>query len=339
MVEVMKNIILDIDKLSDIKEVYDTRPNLFYIYFIYGVMFIFLVALTFCYFGKIDMVATASGAIRPNNHVSTVTNVVAGKITDVYYADGGWVEKGDPLYSVDSTEAEANLEELMKRRAQSAAWLEMHRRFIDAIESRKNPFSDDKESDEYEFYIKFENFLITYNDTKSNAAYEADKVRANINAETQEIAVLTEDTNGLKLLRGSIEQGRDLTGEMSVYKNKYLSYQTGLAVLENEYRGQRVKMERDTSADSNAAAASYYQKQIDGYRTLIQSIKNGRSGFSGVDAYSRLYDDYVNNLAESRRAYDAAQEKYDYYNRGGAGSGYVNDMLAYNKTMLEGYNY
>lgn len=89
----MKKTIIDMKDMSDSKELYGQRPNPFIPAFLYCLVALFLVGLIYSFFGKIEIVASASGVVRPNDDVGTVSCILGGKITEVCYSDGQLVHR------------------------------------------------------------------------------------------------------------------------------------------------------------------------------------------------------------------------------------------------------
>ncbi|MBO7638458.1 MAG: biotin/lipoyl-binding protein, partial [Treponema sp.] len=65
-----------------------------------------LIGLAFIWFvlAPFEEVIKASGYIRPQSNISSVSNAVTGKITKVDYSPGKEVKKGDLLLSIDPTQ-------------------------------------------------------------------------------------------------------------------------------------------------------------------------------------------------------------------------------------------
>jgi hemolysin D len=66
-------------------------------------------ALLVGYFGKIEIIASAQGKIRPIGQVKTVQSMENGKVTEIKVRDGDRVERGDVMVTLDSTEVRAEL--------------------------------------------------------------------------------------------------------------------------------------------------------------------------------------------------------------------------------------
>ncbi len=86
---------------------------------------------------------------------------------------------------------------------------------------------------------------------------------------------------------------------------------------------------------------NYYGELISDYEFLVSSIEEERSQFpSGHDSLCvLLWNDYVANLDEYRRKYDAAVNAYEQSLNDSNHSAYSEELLAYDRAMLEGYQY
>lgn len=63
----------------------------------------------FVYTGSIQSMVTGSGATKPKDS-ATITLTSAGKVQEVFVNEGDWVNEGDPLYIIDSSEAQKAVE-------------------------------------------------------------------------------------------------------------------------------------------------------------------------------------------------------------------------------------
>lgn len=74
---------------------------------IYIIASICLMILSILIFGCVDDVIKTKGFVRTKENVSSVNNVIAGKIVELNYKPGQKVYKGDILYKIDSSSYEA----------------------------------------------------------------------------------------------------------------------------------------------------------------------------------------------------------------------------------------
>ncbi|QEK12908.1 biotin/lipoyl-binding protein [Crassaminicella thermophila] len=97
----MKYVIQDIREMTDSRELLESKPHPFTIIFIYILISILLIGLIWSYFGEIDVVVKAQGVVRPNKRISTINNMINGKVKEVYIEEGKKVKKGEILYTID----------------------------------------------------------------------------------------------------------------------------------------------------------------------------------------------------------------------------------------------
>lgn len=74
---------------------------------VYTIISICLIVLCIILFGNIDEVIKTNGHVRTKENVSSVSNVIAGKITELNYKPGEKVYKGEILYKIDSSSYDA----------------------------------------------------------------------------------------------------------------------------------------------------------------------------------------------------------------------------------------
>ena len=133
----MKQLVYDIKEMSDSKEIYGHRPSPIFAVFIYTILGLLVAALLYCGFGKIEMVATASGVIRPNEEVGTVSSLRGGQVTQVDYYDGQVVQKNDVLLMVDTTDLQLQLEGLQASQQDLTQKISMVNKFVEGIKAEK----------------------------------------------------------------------------------------------------------------------------------------------------------------------------------------------------------
>ena len=89
----MKPIMIDMKEMSESTEVYDSRPHPFFVIFIYLILVVLGVAFLWMSFFKIDTVVKATGMIRTEDSIQTVTNLAGGNVQDIFVIDGQEVKK------------------------------------------------------------------------------------------------------------------------------------------------------------------------------------------------------------------------------------------------------
>ena len=124
----------------------------------YTIVLLFLTALGIVIFVRIDDVIKAGGIVRTKDNVSGVHNVIAGKITQLYYSPGAMVRKGDPLYLIDSSGYDAQFKTLSAEKQNLSTKLDGIRQLKESFDVGKNLV----EPSNTEAYSRFEYYLDKY---------------------------------------------------------------------------------------------------------------------------------------------------------------------------------
>lgn len=151
----MRTEIIDIKDISDSREVMMKKSPLAISVFISIIAVIVAVALVWACFGKIDTYVEASGEVRTKESISTITLANGGKIKNILLEDGAIVKKGDTIFECDSEYYEDQKQVISKQISNKKTEIDHHNKLIKAIETDKNLF--DKEA-ETEFYYQFVNY-------------------------------------------------------------------------------------------------------------------------------------------------------------------------------------
>tara|TARA_R110002167_G_scaffold211484_22_gene416049 strand:+ start:364 stop:1818 length:1455 start_codon:yes stop_codon:yes gene_type:complete len=94
---------------------------------IWAIIILFIIACIWAYFGKIDIVAVAQGKVIPSEYIKHIQPLEAGKIKAIHIKEGQYVQQGDPLITLDTTNTGADVErlrhEIEEREANSERFL------------------------------------------------------------------------------------------------------------------------------------------------------------------------------------------------------------------------
>ena len=166
-------------KLMNLNEMTDSRMMMEHkllplaLWFVYGLL-AFLVALViWAYFGEVDVVVKARGAVRPTETVATITSKTSGKIKGLYVSRNQTVEQGTLLMSLDDSELQIQKKAIVLERQQLLTELDMTKRFIEGLEKGSNPFS---KVDEEAYYFQFEKFQMDNRYSAETNALTQDKL-------------------------------------------------------------------------------------------------------------------------------------------------------------------
>ena len=165
----MKPIIMNINEMSDSREVYESKPNPVFAIFIYTILGIIVVALIWAYFGRIDIVVKSEGIIRPNSQVAMVLNTYGGKLEEVFINDGSLVNEGDILYIIEHDNLLTELDYYSKQLSETEYTLELLNKYKKSVEDGVNYFIELPEEEEY--LVKTRSYLINYKIAENDLDY------------------------------------------------------------------------------------------------------------------------------------------------------------------------
>ena len=206
--------------------------------FFYSIIFFVVIALMIVIFGKIDDVVKVRGIVRTKENVSSVKNVIAGKITEISYEPGQKVCKGDELFKIDSTIFEAQKENLLAVKKDLINKLEVVELLIQSFELEKNVIPHE----EILAFTRFDSYLKSLNELKMNALiaqklYQDEMenpkaMQSKKNMEMREIEFRLAETSVEKIRADFI---RDLYLEKNQLDLEMLQTEKELTALENQY--------------------------------------------------------------------------------------------------------
>ncbi|MDB5054514.1 MAG: hypothetical protein JWM44_2564 [Bacilli bacterium] len=110
----MRAVVRNLNEITDSREMFEAKAHPFITIFIAGLTVIIFAALVWSYFGEIDINVKASGVVRPNEMVSSVKNIVVGKVDKVNFKPGQKVKSGELLYSLEQSDLEVQSKALAK---------------------------------------------------------------------------------------------------------------------------------------------------------------------------------------------------------------------------------
>ena len=73
---------------------------------------LFIIAIVWAWFGKIDIESVAQGSVIPKGQVKAVQPLEMGKVEEILVVEGQHVNKGQPLVKLDPTESETDLQQV-----------------------------------------------------------------------------------------------------------------------------------------------------------------------------------------------------------------------------------
>lgn len=218
---------------------------------IWAIVILFTLATLWALFGKVDIVAVASGKIIPSEHIKQIQPLEAGKIEQIHVREGQYVKKGDPLITLETIQTEADVQRLSHELLERESTVKRLRAFERWLADGNRP-SDNTQPDTQGLTLSQQNLLnqqlseltARLNALKSEQrrqSAEQEMTQAEVTKKQRILPVLQERVDALDTLRkkeyGSklqylelrqelIEEEQDLLVQQARYKQLDASIQS-----------------------------------------------------------------------------------------------------------------
>jgi multidrug efflux pump subunit AcrA (membrane-fusion protein) len=307
----MKPILINIQEMSDSREVYESKPNIFFTLFIYFILGMLIIALIWMYFGRIDVVVKSEGMLRPNNQVATVVNTYGGTLETVNIEDGSSVQEGDTLYIVEHWDLLTEFEYYEEQLSETDRNLDFLNKYKQSVEDGINYFAET--SDEEEYFLKYQGYAINYGLMENDFLYSDKERELNLNTISDQLDFLKSKLIYIDTLKQAINQNKNQfenSGKEQEYYNLFLKYQSDYDSLTVQYNNAKVEIDNSTTEEGLVNSLGYYTGVLEGLKQLKASVLKGKSLFKASGSYSLQYEDFVNKKSDLTITYEQAKENY-----------------------------
>jgi len=152
----LRDYIIDINELSDSRELLEAKPPRVIKIFIYFVVGMLTITFVWISLFSIEITVKSPGIVRPVQDISVVKNIVSGAVKKINFTDGQEISKGDLLYSIETSSIDIEYDQVLSRIDRLETRKINLNILKDSIFSSKNGF---KES-EINFYNRYLNYQL-----------------------------------------------------------------------------------------------------------------------------------------------------------------------------------
>lgn len=249
----MKNIVLDINEITDSRQVYESKPNPFFRIFIYVVLGLLVSFIVWSCLFKIENTVKVGGVLEKNNDVISIVNKNDLIIDKVNIKDNDYVLKGDLLYSLKNDEIKKTYEDYKNLTRDESDRLKVLNAYLGALKGNEKEFNEVKDNKFYEEY-------------KTRLDYLNGKKSAILNSKQNENNA---NLNGINTYQTQINENNNTLWKLETLKSSITSRQNGFSYSDTYYYNT-----------ANAYIISYNQTAAD-YDAKIQELIN--TGASEID--------------------------------------------------------
>lgn len=309
----MKEVLVDINDLTDSREMYHTNPHPFVWVFTYILLALVVTAVIWSAFGKKEIVVKASGQVRPESGISTVRNVVGGEVEDVNYKQGMAVKTGDILFIIKHDDILLEKEAASSNLAEQEKELKNLKIYRASINSEINNFDAKTEP---VYYEKVRKMLMDLKFTQTDTAYKTTKLNEEKNLDSMQLDKRQQEIELLKKYINSLDNNKNYFNSSSElesqYKQKYEKFLISKADINRKF-DQQANDIKSNSFEAMKQALSEDRALLKAYQTLKKSVTDSKNYFPSGDRYASLYTDYEYKLNTLKNTYDEKKRIYDAY--------------------------
>lgn len=287
----MRGIEIKWDDISDSKEYYSSKPKPLMSILIYFILFIVTTAVIYSFIGKIEIVSTGNGSVRPNEKISIISSLTGGKISTLSYLDAQMVKAGETLIVLENS-YDLQIESIDKEIEKLAFEIEMTEKYIESLKVRENKFSSDLSSAEYEYFIRFTAMLNNAKSISNNNVADSKKLNVSKEGVEATISDLRNEVEMLSLLKQSIEQGKDLLRDNPKYKNIYQQYLLSLDMMKHDYNKTLDTLDQNNAQGRLTNNLNHLQSDLGNYKLFLKSLEDGQNHFPGNNPFGANYIEY-----------------------------------------------
>jgi len=220
----------------------ESKPNKFIIIFIYILIALIITFFTWTWFSEKEIVVKASGVVRPNSEIQTISNIVQDEVKSVKMKNGESVSKGDILFEIDSTNLEQEKkqvdDQIEKVNNDNSNLNKLNKCIVD----NKNYFNNNDKEKEY--YYKFK----SYESGNNVSLAEKNNISNSKNG-------LNNEKVNLGKLSKSIVEENNYNKKDSAYSAQYESYMSSKQMIQN-----KIEQLSNTKSDLNQQIESDNKK-------------------------------------------------------------------------------
>lgn len=279
----MKPIIVNMKDMSDSTEVYDSKPNRIYIYTIYLISLILIVAVLWMSLSKMDIVVKSDGMFKGSTAVYEISSGVTGRVEEIHIENEQFVTEGDVLYVLSIDELSDTILRYQNELDAAKARLEILSAYDKSLDGDKTGLVALTDNPYYREFLDRRELLfanIGLNDTLGQTTL----YQGNVDSISETMAAYREKIEKLNAVKQCIvERNNTFDASESIYYSMVSSYLASYSYTALQYDNK----------------INEYQRQIDEYENQIKKAEAGTDSQVIID---------VETLKQQRDALITAQE-------------------------------
>ncbi|MPQ43626.1 HlyD family efflux transporter periplasmic adaptor subunit [Clostridium tarantellae] len=257
----MKLKIVDINDITDGREIMESKPHAFTLIFMYILIALISAFLMWSWFSEKEIIVKVSGIVRPSDKIFAISNEVPGTIKEIKFKNGEKVSKGDVLYSITSPELMDKKKQLDNSLNTLNADVDNLNKLSKSVKDDTNYFNKDNES-EKSYYYKFQSYKAS---NKTNSV-DIEALNGNKNSINGKI-------NSLNSLINSVNNNTDYTEKNTIYSSQFEAFKLSQKEIDTKISELNSLYNASKNKGASQEELNSIKEQIDNSNTLIKKNK------------------------------------------------------------------
>lgn len=308
------NRLNNMDDIRLTKEFVFLNPYKFIVYFIYTILGLMIAVCIFLSFTKKQETIDVQGSLQRTDKVQDIQIFLDGVVDNIYVEDGGYVEKGETILSLQSSKLDLQKEDLEKNLEEAKRQQELVARLETCILDRTNTFQDNEE--EGQFYVQVEQYLTQV------TALESGVSNSTINSlngqKTRYQELLSAMQNG-----SALPETHSYATQLKIYQNQVANYDRNIAQVEKlvaEATDPNIKVQYEKELETYKAERQNYVdqqqlsvvQQIDSIDQQLAQAQNANSD-ARQSAQTEIDNLEASALVEAKNKWQQLQTSIEEY--------------------------
>lgn len=315
-----------LNDLTDSRILLESKPNKLTSIFIYTVLVLIALFLTWTWIAEKEVVVKANGILRTAQPEYVVSNRITGQVKNVFFENGEKINKDKVLFEIENSQLQNQKDELEINIKNVAKHIDNLNLLIESVNNNENYFNEDDEKD---FFYKYESY------SKENAVINEDKnsLIANKNELTAEVENLKNFINSIETHKNNNTSDRYIEeyNNFSISKQALEEY---ISDLNNSKSNLQNKKNKLTKVETKAIdeEISQIEREIENKKIELLQLQSDYklSAQTSLDELNKQIVNIDTNIQQDKEEHELSKEK-----RKLSTLSQLEDELAQNNTELD----
>lgn len=306
----MKNKIINIDELTDSRELLKKPLPRFIIVFIYIFLALLITLILWANFAQKEIVVKASGIVQAVDS-NNIVPLVSGEIDEINVEEGEFVQAGDKLLVLNKDTVQLEESAVQEKIDDLRREIDLSKRYERSIKQGQNLFSqnDDAQKEYYYKYQNYQNQLRQSNNTLSQENMKIKDYQSSISESNNKISKLQQQNQKLQQENNNLQESKkQLQADSKNKQEKIVQIQNNQQLTEDQRNQEISNIQKEientnTSITQNDVGIAENHQEIKSndaeIETLKANIKSNEQSISlsnsTTDSYEIQNDTYKSN--------------------------------------------